>query len=45
MGVTIGTGSIIGATASLYKSTEDWSVYGGNPAKFLKKRIITKNYD
>lgn len=40
MGVTIEEGCIIGATASLFKSTEPWSVYGGNPAKFIKKRII-----
>lgn len=40
MGTTIEEGCIIGATASLFKSTEPWSVYGGNPAKFIKKRII-----
>ena len=28
--------STIGATASLFKSAEPWSVYGGNPAKFIK---------
>ncbi len=42
MGVTIEEGCIIGATASLFKSTESWSVYGGNPAKFIKKRIISQ---
>lgn len=40
MGVTIEEGCIIGATSSLFKSTEPWNVYGGNPAKYLKKRII-----
>lgn len=40
MGVTIEEGSIIGATSSLFKSTEPWSVYGGNPAKFIKQRIV-----
>lgn len=40
MGVTIEEGCIIGATASLFKSTEPWSVYGGNPARFIKKRLI-----
>lgn len=40
MGTTIEEGGIIGATSSLFKSTEPWSVYGGNPAKFLKKRVI-----
>ena len=40
MGTTIEEGCIIGATASLFKSTEPWSVYGGNPAKFIKKREV-----
>ena len=42
MGVTIEEGCIIGATSSLFKSTEPWGVYGGNPAKFIKKRKINK---
>ena len=42
MGTTIEEGCIIGATASLFKSTEPWGVYGGNPAKFLKKRVINQ---
>ena len=40
MGVTIGEGAVVGATASVYKSVEPYDVVGGNPAKFLKKRII-----
>ncbi len=40
MGVTIEEGCIIGATSSLFRSTEPWGVYGGNPAKYLKKRVI-----
>ena len=43
MGITIKTGCVIGATASLFSNTEEWSVYGGNPAKLIKKRIITNN--
>ncbi len=41
MGVTIGQGAVVGARAALFKSVEPWTVVGGNPAKFLKKRIIT----
>lgn len=41
MGVTIGEGTVVGATASVYKSLEPWIIVGGNPAKFLKHRIIT----
>lgn len=40
MGVTIGQGAVVGATASVYKDVEPWTVVGGNPAKFIKKRII-----
>lgn len=40
MGVTIGEGAVIGATASIYKDVEAWTVVGGNPAQFIKKRIL-----
>ncbi|MEJ8764189.1 putative colanic acid biosynthesis acetyltransferase [Phocaeicola sp. HCN-40430] len=39
-GVTIGEGAIVGATASVYKDVEAWTVVGGNPAQFIKKRIL-----
>lgn len=39
-GVTVGEGAVVGATASVYKDVEPWTVVGGNPAKFLKKREI-----
>ena len=40
MGVTIGEGAVVGATASVYKDVEPWSVVGGNPARFIKKREL-----
>lgn len=40
MGVTIGEGAVVGARAAVFKTVEPWSVVGGNPAKFIKKRII-----
>lgn len=40
MGVTIGQGAVVGATASVYKDVEAWTVVGGNPAKFIKRRVI-----
>lgn len=40
MGVTIGQGAVVGATASVYKDVEPWTVVGGNPAKFIKQRVI-----
>lgn len=38
LGVTIGDGAVVGATASVFKDVEPWTVVGGNPAKFIKKR-------
>lgn len=40
MGVEVGEYAIIGATASVYKDIEPYTIVGGNPAKVLKKRII-----
>ncbi|MBE8727049.1 putative colanic acid biosynthesis acetyltransferase [Flavobacterium hungaricum] len=37
-GVTLGRFSVIGAKSLVIKSTEDFDVVGGNPAKFIKKR-------
>lgn len=39
-GVHIGEGAVVGATASVYKDVEPWTVVGGNPAKFIKKRVM-----
>lgn len=39
-GVTIGEGAVVGARAAVFRDVETWSVVGGNPAKFLKKRVI-----
>lgn len=40
MGVEVGEGAVVGATASVFKDVEPWTVVGGNPAKFIKKREI-----
>ena len=39
-GVTIGEGAVVGARAAVFKDVEPWMVVGGNPAKFIKKRVI-----
>ena len=39
-GVTIGEGAVVGARAAVFKDVEPWGVVGGNPAVFLKKRVI-----
>lgn len=43
MGVTIGEGAVVGARAAVFKDVEPWTVVGGNPAKVIKKRIITNS--
>ena len=43
MGVEVGEGAIVGATASVYKNVEPWAVVGGNPAKIIKMREINRN--
>ncbi|MBB3700966.1 putative colanic acid biosynthesis acetyltransferase [Flammeovirga yaeyamensis] len=42
MGVIINNGAVVGATSSVYKDVEPWTIVGGNPAKFIKKRIINE---
>lgn len=39
-GVTIGEGAIVAAGAVVTKDVEPWTVVGGNPAKFIKKREL-----
>lgn len=39
-GITIGDYCVIAANSVVIKNVEDCSVVGGNPAKFIKKRII-----
>ena len=40
MGVTIGQGAVVGARSAVFKDVEPWTVVGGNPSKFIKKRVI-----
>jgi putative colanic acid biosynthesis acetyltransferase WcaF len=39
-GVNIKSGAVIGARSSVFKDVAAWTVVGGNPAKYLKDRII-----
>ena len=45
MGVTIGQGAVVGARAAVFKDVAPWTVVGGNPAKFLKNRVIKNDTD
>ena len=40
MGVTVHQGCVVGARASVFKSTDSWTVVGGNPAHIIKKREL-----
>lgn len=39
-GVKIGTGAVVAAGAVVTKVVAPWNVIGGNPAKFIKMRIL-----
>ena len=39
-GVTIGEGAVVGARACVFRDVEAWTVVGGNPARFIKKRVL-----
>ncbi|MDF2987642.1 MAG: acetyltransferase [Eubacterium sp.] len=38
-GVKIGDGAIIAANATVVKNVEPYAIYGGNPARFIRKRF------
>jgi putative colanic acid biosynthesis acetyltransferase WcaF len=41
-GVAIGEGAVVGARSSAYKDVEPWTVVAGNPARFLKVRVVDR---
>ncbi|MEQ8384387.1 MAG: acyltransferase [Coleofasciculus sp. A1-SPW-01] len=43
-GVTIGEGAVIGAGSIVTKDVEPYTIFGGNPARFIKKRTRKLNY-
>ncbi len=41
-GVKVGDGAIIAANSTVVKSVEPYTIYGGNPAKFIKNALVAK---
>lgn len=39
-GVIIGDGAVIASYSNVIKSVDSWCIMGGNPAKFIKRRVI-----
>lgn len=39
-GVAVGEGAVLGARGCAFRDLEPWTVYGGNPAKPLKRRSV-----
>jgi putative colanic acid biosynthesis acetyltransferase WcaF len=37
-GVTVGAGAVVAACGVVVKDVEPWTIVGGNPAKFIKRR-------
>jgi putative colanic acid biosynthesis acetyltransferase WcaF len=44
-GVTIGEGAVVGARSSVFKDVVPWTVVAGNPAGFVKKRLLPEKSD
>jgi len=39
-GVTVGEGVVVGARAVVMKDVEPWTIVAGNPARFVKRRVL-----
>jgi len=39
-GVTVRQGAVVGARASVFRDVEAWTIVGGNPAKYIKQRLL-----
>lgn len=44
-GVRIGDGAVVGAGAVVVHDVESWTIVGGNPAKFIKRRELKGQTD
>lgn len=44
-GVAIGEGAVVGARSSVFKDVAPWTVVAGNPANFIRKRLLPEKSD
>ncbi len=42
-GVTIGEGAVVAARSAVFKDVDPWTIVRGNPAEFVKLRVIKDN--
>lgn len=42
MGVTVGQGAVVAATATVVRDVAPWAIVGGNPAQYIKRRAISE---
>ena len=40
-GVTVAEGAVVGARACVTRDVEAWTVVAGNPARFIKRRVLS----
>jgi putative colanic acid biosynthesis acetyltransferase WcaF len=45
MGVTVAEGAVVAARAVAVKDVAPWTVVGGNPARFIKQRVLAPPSD
>jgi putative colanic acid biosynthesis acetyltransferase WcaF len=44
-GVAVGEGSVVGARAVVTRDVEPWTIVAGNPAKYLRRRVLDSGSD
>ncbi|MCI0556790.1 MAG: putative colanic acid biosynthesis acetyltransferase, partial [Anaerolineae bacterium] len=42
-GVTVGEGAVVAARAVVTKPEAHWAIVGGNPARFIKTRVMAED--